>query len=229
MKEWLVTHIDAVIPFALGLVIALKLAFNRESATLDAAKKRQNAKLGAWILVGIGVLRFFTDTATSRGAGGSQVEQAQSASPVTVTTDDGMVSAEFPQAPVRTEAVDEAPGVKVHRVTRACNFRGIDLRLSYNEYPPGGKETPKEELLANMKEYFKQQGFNLVESSELPEAIHELVMDKPEVKVRQVMRIWFGPDGVYRALATTEDGHHEDPRALALLSSFRRIKTGPEE
>jgi hypothetical protein len=215
MKEWLVTHVDAVIPIVIGAYLCLKALFKRESPTWEDAKKRKNLPLWGAVLIAIGIFRMFTGSLATTPA-----------SPVTATTDDGMVSAEFPKAPVRTEAVDEAQGIRVHRVTRACNFQGIDLRLSYNEFPPGGKETPAETLLANMKEYFKQQGFELVGSSELAGSIHELVMNKPDVEVRQVMRIWFGPEGVYRVLATTEKGHHEDPHALSFISSFRRTKAG---
>jgi hypothetical protein len=215
MKEWMVTHVDAVIPIVLGIFVCVTALFKRESPTLEGAKLRRNLPFVGAGLVAIGIFRIFTAHLA-----------VTPATPVTATTDDGIASAVFPQAPVRTEAVDRAPGVEVRRVTRACNFYGIDLRLSHNEYAPGGKDIPKEVLLANVKEYFKQQGFILAESSEHPGGLHELVMDNPDVGARQIMRIWFGPEGVYRALATTEKGHHDDPRVLAFIQSFRITATG---
>lgn len=218
MKEWLVTHIDAVIPIVLGTIVCVTALFKRATPALEGAKKRRNLPFLGAVLVAIGIFRIFTASFA-----------VTPATPVTATTDDGIASAVFPRAPVRTEAVDKGPGVEVRRVTRACNFNGIDLRLSYNEYAPGGKDVPKEAVLANMKEYFKQQGFILAEGSEHPGGLHEFVMEKPDVGARQVMRIWFGPEGIYRALATTEKGHHDDPRVLAFIQSFRITATGSGE
>ena len=75
----------------------------------------------------------------------------------------------------------------------------------------------------------RQKGFTLVGSSELPGPIHELIMDKPDVGARQMMRIWYGSEGVYRAMATTEKGHHDDPRASGFVSSFRITAASPEK
>jgi hypothetical protein len=218
MKEWLVTHIDAVIPIVGGLCLVLTGIFKRRSGSVEDTKKQQKLRLWGTILITIGIFRIFTGSLPTTPP-----------TPVTATTDDGKASVVFPQEPVRTEAVDEAPGVKIHRVTRACNFKGIDLRLSYNDYVPGAKDAPKDVLLANVKEYLTQQGFILERSSEHPGPVHELVMDKPDVGARQVMRIWFGPEGMYRAMATTEKGYHDDPRVLAFIPSFRITTASPEK
>ena len=210
MKEWLVTHIDAVIPIVVGLYLALTGIFKRKGPTSDDAKKQQKLPLWGTLLIAIGIFRIFTGSVP-----------ATPSNPVSATTDDGKVSVVFPQEPVRTEAVDEAPGVKVRRVTRACNFKGIDLRLSYNDYAPGAKDVPEDERIANVEGYLTQQGFVIEASSKQPGSIHELVVNKPDAGIRQVMRLWFGPEGVYRAVATTEKGHHDDPRAVDFISSFR--------
>ena len=215
MKEWLVTHIDAVIPIVVGLYLALTGIFKRKGPNLDDAKKQQKLPLWGTVLIAIGIFRIFTGSIPTTPS-----------NPVTATTDDGKVSVVFPQEPVRTEAVDEGPGVKVHRVTRACNFKGIDLRLSYHEYAPGAEEVPEEERIANVKAYLTQQGFVIEASSKQPGSIHELVLNKPDVGVRQVMRLWFGPEGAYRAAATTEKGYHDDPRVSGFIPSFRIVAAG---
>lgn len=215
MKDWLVTHIDAVIPIVVGLYLALTGIFKRKGPTLDDAKNQQKLPLWGTVLIAIGIFRIFTGSIPTSPP-----------NPVAATTDDRKVSVVFPQEPVRTEAVDEAPGVKVRRVTRACNFKGIDLRLSYNEYAPGAKEVPEDERIANVKGYLTQQGFVIEANSKLPGSIHELVVNKPDVGIRQVMRLWFGPEGAYRAVATTEKGYHDDPRVLGFIPSFRIVAAG---
>jgi hypothetical protein len=219
MPQWWVTHIDALIPGVLGIIICIKAFFwpERDSSSLDNAKRRQLLRVCGVALVAVGISRFITESVRASAA-------SSSSSPVTVSTDDGMVSAEFPQPPVRQEAIDEAPGVKVHRITRECDLDGsrINLRLSYNEYAPGGKDAPVPAMLANMEQVFKQQGFDLTKNTELPDSIHEMVLDRPSDGARMVFRIWFGPEGVYRVLATTLKGSHDDPRAARLISSFRR-------
>ncbi|MEK7949108.1 hypothetical protein [Luteolibacter soli] len=216
MKEWFVTHIDALIPLAIGLYVALKVAIKRKSGTVEHATLKR-ATVGALVLIAIGLFRLFTDLATPLP------------DPVTATTDDGKVSVIFPKEPVRTEAVDEAPGAKAHRVTRACNFPGIDLRLSFNPYPPGGNDSQGDAILANMKKLLEEKGFSVAGSSELPGQIHELLLEKPAEGIKQTMRVWYGPGGIYRAMATTEAGHHDDSRARNFISSFRVIAAGPEK
>jgi hypothetical protein len=221
MKEWLVTHIDAVIPLACGIYVALKLAFKRENSGMDAAQKqRRAAGIGAMVLIAIGIFRLFTGSLLTTPP-----------SPATVTTDDGMATVVFPDASVRSEAVSEASGTAVPRETRSCSLEGgqINLRLSYSQYPLGGKDLPMDLRLSNMTEELERRGLNLVERSEQPGSIQEFILDSPSEGVRTVMRIWFGPEGVYRAIAATGKGHHDDPRAQAFISSFRRTKTGSGE
>lgn len=238
MKQWLVTHVDALIPIVFGIVLGVQAFFKRESLTLEEAKSRKLLPTLAGALVMIGVFRLFTDptigshppTLPERRELGPEwkpikdLDSLKAAQPVTVTTDDGLVSAEFPEAPVRREAVDGGQEIQVRRVTRECDLEGgrINLRLSFNQYAPGIKGLGEATLLANLEQTFKQQGFVLLGNPRHLDSIWAVTFERPADGARMATCIWFGPEGIYRVLATTQKGLHDDPRAARLISSFQR-------
>lgn len=241
MKQWIVAHIDALIPLVVGLFVCVKAFFlpKSDSSSLDSAKKRQILPVVGGLLILIGISRFFTDSmaaaegqprsmigyesSSEKFSGYSQkVDPAEFQKPVTATTDDGMASAEFPVKPVRREAIDRGQGVEVKRVTHEAEFAqgALSLRLSFSGYPPGGEGLPDEVRMGELKRGFLNGGYQVIEESATPGGIHKLVVENSGEGTRLSMRFKFTPRGVYRVLVTSQGGRHDDKRIGPFLESF---------
>lgn len=238
MKEWIVLHIDSLIPLALGLFVLLKWTLwpKLDSASLDGAKKRQTFVAAGALLVIVGISQFFTDSlswprsipgdeSSSRKLDPSKlkiVDPSEFLKPVIGTTDDGIASAEFPVAPVKRETTDRKDGMEVKRVTQEADLDGgaLNLRLSFSPYPPGGDGFSDEARLAELKRIFLGAGYQPLEESVTADGIHKLVAENSGDGSRLSMRFKFSPGGLYRVLATSRRGYHEDARIGPFLDSF---------
>jgi hypothetical protein len=113
----------------------------------------------------------------------------------------------------------------VHGLTVHCNVpqRDINLRLSYNEIPPEGAGLTVEQRLDGLKSFFQQQGFAI--TSTVPDAHgdipgYRILVEKDQGKIRCLLRVAIAPKAVYRAVATSTSGFHDDPVIGRFVDSF---------
>ncbi|WP_035604963.1 hypothetical protein [Haloferula sp. BvORR071] len=241
MKDWIVLHIDALIPMVVGIVVLVKLRFwpKHNSDSLDRAKKRQTLIAVGALLVVIGGSRYFTDSLATgsqlRDMSGyetssrkldpsklKRVDPSEFLKPVTATTDDGMASAEFPMTPVRHEAVDRKMGMEAKRVTHEVDIDGggLNLSLSFSEYPAGSEGAKNEERLQGLKQLLLEAGYRPLREAGTLAGIYEMVVENAETGGRLSMRLKFATRGLYRVLATSNRAYHDDARIEPFLNSF---------
>ncbi|PYJ84114.1 MAG: hypothetical protein DME22_13925 [Verrucomicrobia bacterium] len=141
-------------------------------------------------------------------------------------TGDKRASAEFPCAISTETATDSAQGVSIRRLTVNCNVprRDINLRLSYNEIPPEGAGLTIEQRLDGLRTFFTQQGFTII--SCVPDGHgdvpgYRIVIERDGAKTRCLTRVAIAPKAIYRAVATSTSGFHEDPVITRFINSFK--------
>jgi hypothetical protein len=110
-------------------------------------------------------------------------------------------------------------------LTVNCNIpqRDINLRLSYNEIPPEGAGLSIEQRLDGLTSFFRQQGFSII--STVPDAHGDIpgyrfVVEKDRGKTRCLMRVAIAPRAIYRPVATSTSGFHDDPVIARFVDSF---------
>ena len=209
ITQFLVSNIDAIITTTLGLFFTI---VTRLSSSSSPNKISRVLRVLAPLVFAYGLLQFFIPSHSN-----DPPETWR-----TVRTDDGIAQVEFPILPTRTEATDRAGEIEVYRVTHSADLANgkLNLRFSFNEYPPTPEEVPYEVRMSGIKEYFVQQGFIIIEDLELPSGIWKLVVAKPDNKARMSFRIGLTTNGIYRALATSMAGQHDDARIDRFLESF---------
>ncbi len=213
MRAFLIQHIDALISTACGLGLTLWSWRQRERLRASPKKLARALPILAPLVLVFGLLQFVIDS--------QPVDAWQR-----VATSDQRASAEFPCATTTDTAIDSAQGISIRRLTINCNVphRDINLRLSYNEIPPEGAGLTPEQRLEGVQSFFQQQGFAIVSS--VPETQGEipgcrLVVEKDHGKTRCIMRVAIAPKAIYRAVATSTSGFHNDPVIARFLDSFR--------
>jgi len=212
MRAFLIQHVDSLITMAGGACMAVFAV--RRANQLRASKNRlvRNMHILGLILVGIGIARFaFESFATYSWR--------------RVATSDGKASAEFPVQPTTETATDTFEGLSVTRVSLKCEvpYRDIKLRLTWSEIPPEGPALTAEERIAGMKAFFEEHG--LVVSSCLPENLgsvpcYRMVVERDGGKVRVRTRIAITPRIMYRVIAESSSGFHDDPAIERFMDSF---------
>jgi hypothetical protein len=213
MRAFLIQHVDAIITTTLGLLITVYAWRRRERLRASPKKLVRALPILAPLVVVFGLLRFVLDSQPA------YVWQR-------TFTSDQRASAEFPCATTSEEATDSAQGVSIRRLTVNCNVpqRDINLRLSYNEIPPEGAGLTIEQRLDGLKAFFTQQGFTVVSCipdghAEVPG--YRIIIEKDYGKTRVLTRVAIAPKALYRAVATSTSGFHEDIVISRFIDSFR--------
>jgi hypothetical protein len=213
IPAFVIQHIDAIITTAAGLIACIVAFRKREQFRSNSNRFARGLPILAPLVLIFGLLQFVMD---SRPAYSWQ----------RFSTNDEHASAEFPIAPTREEATDHAGALSVHRIEMICNVpkRDINLRLSYNQIPPEGAGLTTSQRLEGMTAFFEQQGFKITTFTnetvgEIP--IYRIVADKNSGEVRQMLRIAIQNNAIYRALATSTRGFHDDPVIMRFVDSFR--------
>ena len=212
MRAFFIQHIDALITTGLGLWITVYSWRQRERLRASPKKLVRALPVLAPLVVAFGLLQFVL------GSQPAQVWQR-------VYTSDQRASAEFPCATTSETATDSAQGVSIKRLTVNCNVpqRDINLRLSYNEIPPEGASLTIEQRIDGLTNYFQQQGFTIVSS--VPDAQgdipgYRIVIEKDHGQTRSLMRVAIAPKAIYRVVATSTSGFHDDPVIGRFVDSF---------
>jgi hypothetical protein len=212
MRSFLILHVDAIITTTLGLWITVYAWRQRERLRASPKKLARALPVLAPLVVVFGLLRFVLD---------SQPRYLWQRA----FTSDQRASAEFPCATTTDSATDSAQGVSVRRLTVNCNVpqRDINLRLSYNEIPPEGAGLTIEQRLDGLRSYFEQQGFTIVSCvpdrhGDVPG--YRIVIEKDGGKIRCLTRVAIAPKAIYRAVATSTSGFHEDAVITRFVDSF---------
>ncbi|MCX6905475.1 MAG: hypothetical protein NTW03_18755, partial [Verrucomicrobia bacterium] len=140
-------------------------------------------------------------------------------------TSDNRASAEFPCTTITQAATNSAQGVSIRQITVQCSVpqRDINLRLSYNEIPPEGAGLTVEQRLDGLRAVFQQQGFAVI--SCVPDNHgnvpgYRFVVEMDHGKTRSLMRVAITPKCIYRAVATSTSGFHDDPVIARFVDSF---------
>jgi hypothetical protein len=212
MRAFLIQHVDAIITTTLGLWITVYAWRQRERLRASPKKLARALPILAPLVVVFGLLRFVLESQP-----GYAWQRA--------FTSDQRASAEFPCATTTDSATDSAQGVSIRRLTLNCNVpqRDINLRLSYNEIPPEGAGLTIEQRLDGLRSYFEQQGFTIV--SCVPDTHgdvpgYRIVIEKDRGKIRCLTRVAIAPKAIYRAVATSTSGFHEDAVITRFMDSF---------
>jgi hypothetical protein len=212
MRAFLVQHVDAITTTTVGLWITVYAWRQRERLRASPKKLARTLPVLAPLVVVFGLLRFAFDSQPT------DVWQR-------AFTTDQRASAEFPYAIATETAIDSAQGVSVRRFTVNCNVpqRDINLRLSYNEIPPEGAGLTIEQRLDGLKSFFEQQGFTIVscvsdQHGDIPG--YRIVIERDHGKTRCLTRIAIAPKAIYRAVATSTSGFHEEPVIIRFMNSF---------
>lgn len=212
MRAFLIQHVDALISTGIGLWITVYSWRHRDRLRSSPKKLARALPILAPLVLVFGLLRFVLDSQPA------YVWQR-------AVTSDQRASAEFPCATTTDTATDSAQGVSIRRLTVNCNVpqRDINLRLSYNEIPPEGTGLTDEQRLDGLKSFFQQQGFAIISS--VPDAHGEIpgyriLVEKDQGKTRCLMRVAIAPKAIYRAVATSTIGFHDDPVIARFVDSF---------
>ena len=143
-----------------------------------------------------------------------------------VFTSDRQASAEFPSATTVKTVTDSALGISIRRETVNCDVprRDINLHLSYNEIPPEGANLTDEQRMGGLKQFFQQQGFTV--TSCIPDVHggvsgYRILLESDRGKVHCQVRVVITKKAIYRAMATSTTGFHDDPVIPHFLNSFK--------
>src|SRR5439155_18801916 len=212
MRTFFIQHIDAVITTALGLWITVYSWRKRERLRASPKKLARALPVLAPLVVVFDLLR-------------SQIDSQPASVWQRAFTSDQRASAEFPCATTTEAATDSAQGVSIRRLTVNCNVpqRDINLRLSYNEIPREGAGLTIEQRLDGLRAFFSQQGFTI--TSCVPDGHgdvpgYRIVIEKDHGKTRCLTRVAITPNAIYRAVATSTSGFHDDPVIARFVDSF---------
>lgn len=221
IPQFLVSNIDAVITTVLGAYFTIYALRKRGSLSSSANGLTRLLPVLAPMVLFFGLIQFFLPSSASDTAPAWRI----------VETDDGVARVEFPTTPERAEATDRAGEIEVHRVSHVADLADgkLNLRLSFNEYPPGSENFSDADRIAGIREFFVQEGFEIVENAKLEDGIWTLLVAQPTKKARMSMRLGIMPNGIYRAIATSMAGHHDDARIKRFLNSFAANKNQAEQ
>jgi hypothetical protein len=221
IPQFLVSNIDAVITTVFGLFFTIYALRKRESLSTSSNRLTRLLPVLAPLVLAFGLIQFFISGNATEPAPAWKI----------VHTDDGIAQVEFPTMPTRAEATDRAGEMEVHRVSHVADLADgkLNLRLSFNEFPPGSEGLSDADRIAGIREFFVQGGFEIIEDAELRDGVWKLLVAQANNKSRMSMRIAIKSNGIYRALVTSMAGHHDDPRIDRFLNSFAANKRQAEQ
>jgi hypothetical protein len=212
MRGFLIQHIDALISIGFGIGLTLYSWVRRDRLQSSSKKIVRALPVLAPLVLVFGVLRLAFDSQPA-------FEWRR------ITTSDQRASAEFPCATSTSKATDSAQGVSIQRLTIDCNIprRDINLRLTYNEIPPEGAGLSVEQRLDGLKNFFQQQGLAIISNVPDPHGDipgFRILVEKDQGKSRSLMRVALATNAIYRVIATSTAGFHDDPAITRFIDSF---------
>lgn len=211
MRAFVLQHIDSLAMMLAGALMAgwaLRRRDRLKSASNWFIRKSHALSL---ILVAIGLLFFLS-------------ECFHAYSWVRVFTADNVASVEFPERPKFETATEVVDGISTKQETfRGSVFhRDITLFLTRNELP-SIPAMNREQRVDHLKSFFQQQGFLVISCTAEGQAnrpVYRIVVEKNGGKVRAVIKVVFKSNCLYRAVAASTEGFHDDPVIGRFINSF---------
>lgn len=212
MNAFLIQHIDALITTIAGICFTIYSWRNRDRLRTSPKKIVRILPILAPLVLAFGLISFALDSHTKY-------------SWQRVFTADKRASAEFPCATATVTATDSVGSISVKRVTVNCDIprKGINLRLSRNEIPPESEALTPAQRFEELKTYFQQQGYSLISSapeSNIDFPCYRLTVERDKGQTRCVMRMAILSKAIYRVIATSTAGFHDDPVIERFVDSF---------
>lgn len=145
---------------------------------------------------------------------------------VTLVTE-GLAQVDFPKSPETTKGKDLIDGFEVARVTHLLNLAEgkVNLRFTVDEYPKEYPTFTEDLMFEATKNHLIAQGFIIEESLVLPNDTRLIKAVQKDKGARIDMRLYITDREIYRILATSMKGHHEDSRIEKFMGSFKVNKT----
>lgn len=236
MKQYLLTHIDAVITTTFGVFITILSIQKRTELALSTNKMRRALPVLGPCVLAFGLIQLFIPSTKAepkwqavptKVIPSNRVELRAEPKLQVVSTDDGISSVVFPLPPIRNESTDRAQGLEVHRITYEVDTEDgrLNFRLSYSDFPAGSPPMTAEARFDAIRNFFAQGGAEILEDATDQDGIRKLAVSQKKNGSRIAMRIGVMPNGLYRAMVTSLEGCHEDPRITPFLNSFSMNKT----
>lgn len=139
-------------------------------------------------------------------------------------TADNRASVEFPLSPLEHEAVGGDGTNSARMFTVICNVtnKGISLRMSYSPIPAGQPAMPPLQRMEEIATSMQAQGFRLISTIEVAglSAVYQIVADKGTDEQRFVIRMAIRPNMIYRVMAISLAGFHDDPMIPRFIGTF---------
>ncbi|MEI7535517.1 MAG: hypothetical protein WCK57_14215 [Verrucomicrobiae bacterium] len=212
MNTFFIQHIDDFISIGFGIWIAVFSWRQRERLRASQKKLVRLLPVLAPLVVVFSLLHFALDLRPS------YVWQRAS-------TSDKRASVEFPCATTNETVTDTLQGVSMQRQTLNCNLpqRDINLRLSYSEVSPEAASLSVEQRVESLKKFLQQKGFTVTSCE--PDGHgdtpgYRIVYEGDHGKIQCLMRIVITPKAIYRVLATSASGFHDDSAISHFINSF---------
>lgn len=221
MRLYFIQYIDAIITTILGLYFTIYAYRHRERLQTNSQKLVRILPVLAPLVLVFGLLRFAMDS-------------QQTYVWHRVYSEDKQASVEFPLEAKSETVADVFQGVSLRRFTVQCDipYRGINLRLSYNEIPGEQEGATLEQRIGGLKFVFEQQGFTIlscIEERYEDVRYYRIIVEKDHEKIRISTRVTVTPKAVYRAMVTSSSGFHEEPSIVRFLDSFKLEHSGPQK
>lgn len=213
MRAFFLQHVDALISIGIGLGLSVYSWLHRVRLFSSPNKLVRALPVLAPLILVFGILQL-------------ALEPQSQYSWHREFTSDRQASAEFPSATTVKAMTDSALGISIRRETVNCDVprHDINLHLSYNEIPPEGANLTDEQRMGGLKQFFQQQGFTV--TSCIPDVHggvsgYRILLESDRGKVHCQVRVVITQKAIYRAMATSTTGFHDDPVIPRFLDSFK--------
>ena len=143
----------------------------------------------------------------------------------TISTDDGAASADFPTEPKMSVSRDSVNRVSVRSVARHHEMpdKAIQLVLSCSPVDMRVHDLPETQRVEAITTYLVQQGFAITHVGLVSLGMvngHAIDSQKNGGKAIVRIRAAYVGGFLYRVVASSEAGHHDDPVTQRFLDSF---------
>ena len=142
-----------------------------------------------------------------------------------IATAQGGASVEFPISSSMVETVGDPSGSspQVFSLSGDVTNKSINLRFSYSRIPAEWAQLAETQQLEQVVASFKQSGFGVSAVGPVPgqAGVFQIVADKNGNEQRFVVRVAFLKGFIYRAVATSIAGFHDDPDVMTFINSFK--------
>ena len=203
-----------------GVFFTVYAYSRRKTLREHSSKFFQLLPILAPILLLIGIILFFAPNSQSINFSAVKVSQVLQAT-------EGLAQVDFPESPEITNGKDIIDGFEVTRVTHSVDLAQgkVSLRFTVNEYPKEYPELIEGQVYEVTRNYLLTQGFDIVESLISVNNTREIIAFQSEKGARIKMCLFITDREIYRIMATSMNGHHNDSRVEKFISSFKINKT----